>query len=73
MYQISGLLLKNYTGSFRTYIHTYMSYIYIRTYIHTEDQNRGNPVKTEIPLRARDWLTLPVCKTVLVSEYIQLA
>ena len=42
---------KTVTGSFRTYIHTDK-----HTYIHTEDRNRGNPVETEIPRRARYWL-----------------
>ena len=42
-----------------TYIHTDKhTYIHTdkHTYIHTEDRNRGNPVETEIPRRARYWL-----------------
>ena len=47
MYQISGPLLENWTGNFRTDG---------QTELHTEDRDRGNPVKTEIPRRARYWL-----------------
>ena len=41
-YQISGLLKKNCDQELPD--------------IPTEDRNRGNPVETEIPRRARYWL-----------------
>ena len=51
MYQISGLSLKNCDWELPD-IHTYR-----RTDGHTEDRNRGIPVETEIPRRARYWLS----------------
>ena len=45
MYQISGPLLKNCDREHPDR----------RTDRHTEDRNRGNPVETEIPHRARYW------------------
>ena len=58
MYQISGLSLKNCDRQLPA-IHTdgrTDGQTDGRTNGHTDDQNRGNPVETEIPRRARYWL-----------------
>ena len=52
--------LVNITGLYRVQVSEKYRFLpqrfNIHTYIHTEDRNRGNPVETKTPRRARYWL-----------------